>query len=165
MSRSNLPADWTPIQIAYYRNVHDFVDPRTGKKGAEALGPPLGKSPKAISNEANPEVPGHKPGLEDSATVQLFTRDFQTLHAYAATLHHTAIPLPDYHNCSDVELLTKFAEWQCRMGKTCEHIHRALEDGRVTSAEASRVRAAGYHHVQGFFEFLHRLETLVEEGE
>jgi len=42
MSRAVIPSHWTPVQVAQYQTVHEFV--RGSQKGAAALGPMLGKS-------------------------------------------------------------------------------------------------------------------------
>jgi hypothetical protein len=163
MSRQSIPDHWTPVQRAAWRTVHEFR--RGAQSGANAIGPLVGKAPGTISNEVNPDVPSHKLGLDDAVALQHATADYRILGAMASSLHHIAMPLPDYAPCSDVELLIKFSEWQARMGRTCEHIHDALADSKITQAEADRVRRAGHHQMRAFFEFLHRLETLVEEGE
>lgn len=159
----HLPSHWTPVQAAYYQTVHGYVDPRTGKRGGEALGPKLGKSGRTVSNEANPDLLGHKPGLEDSITIQLLTGDYRVLYAYAATLNHVAIPLPDFTPCSDVELLNRFSAWQSAMGRTCQEIHSALEDRVITTSEARTIRRMGQAHMQAFLEFMSRVESIAQE--
>lgn len=162
MSR-HIPDHWTPVQRAAWRTVHDYR--RGSQSGATAIGPLVGKASGTISNEVNPDVPSHKLGLDDAVALQHATGDYRILEAMASSLHHVAMPLPDYALCSDVELLIKFSEWQSRMGRTCEHIHDTLADGKITRQEAERIRRAGYRQMQAFLEFLHRLETLVEEGD
>ncbi len=162
MSRQTIPDHWTPIQIAAWHTVHDYR--RANRAGAQAIGPLVGKSPGVISNEVNPEITSHKLGLDDAVALQHATNDYRILKSMASSLHHVTVQLPDYCACSDVELLTKFSDWQARMGYTCREIHTALDDGEVTPAEVAAIKLAANHHMEGFFEFLHRLETLVEEG-
>lgn len=161
MSRTAIPDHWTPVQRAAWRTVHEYR--RNSSAGANALGPLVGKSPGTLSNEVNPDVASHKLGLDDAVALQHAADDYRVLHAMAASLHHAAIRLPDYSGCSDVELLIKFTEWQSRLGSTCQEIHNALTDSRITRDEADRIRAAGQYHMQAFLEFIHRLETLVED--
>lgn len=168
MSRSEIPAHWTPIQVAAYRTVHEYADRKAGPKGpkgAAALGPKMGKSAATLSNEVSPDVPTHKYGLEDSITVQLLTGDYRQLHAYAAELHHVAIALPDFDTVSDVELLNQFAEWQAALGRTCQEIHKSLADGQVDPIELQQVKAKGFAHIAKFFQFLQRMEQIAEPGD
>ncbi len=162
-----LPEHWTPLQTAFYQTVHDYQDPKTGARGGNALGPKLGKSGRTVSNEANPDVPGHKPGIEDTVTVQLITHDYRTLHAYNAALHFVAIPLPDHIPAPDSELLEKLTAWQSRMGKTMQEVHDSFDpdgpSGRdVTKAEAAAIRQRFYSQVQAGLEFLSRIDSLAE---
>lgn len=162
MSRSEIPQHWTPIQAAAWQTVHQYKDPKSGQRGAAVLGPKLGKSANSLSNEVNPDVGTHKPGLEDSITLQLITGDFQVLRAYANALHHVAIPLPDFETVSDVELLNQFAAWPAALGRTCQEIHSSLEDGRVDPIELRMVKARGFAHIAKFFQFLQRMEQIAE---
>lgn len=163
MSRSEIPSHWTPLQVAQYLTVHEFR--RGDQRGAAALGPMLGKSPAVLSNEVNPEVSSHKPGLEDSIPVQLLTGDYRILQAYNQALHHVGFRLPETPHVGDVELLTQFAEWQRRLGETCGAIHRALEDRRIEEREVREIRRTGQVHMEAFLGFLARLEQLAEGGD
>lgn len=159
MSRSE---DWTPLQQAAYDLVHDYHGP-DGRRGAEALAPRVGKTPRTLDNEVNPDVTTHKLGLEDAASLSLAADDARILKAFAGVMHHAVVPLPDYSRVSDVELLTKYAEWQAFIGRTCQRIHEALDAHRIQPREYEAIRMHGMDHMQRFFEFLSRLESLVEE--
>jgi hypothetical protein len=108
MSHATIPSDWTPLQEAQYRTVHEFR--RGNQKGAVALSPMLEKSSAVISNEVNPAVTTHKQSIEDSITLQLLTDDYGILYAYCQALNHLAIHLPESDSVSDVELLNQLVE-------------------------------------------------------
>ena len=157
---SHIPSHWTPVQRAAYKMVHEF---RHGdKEGAEALGPLVGKAPGTICNEVNPNVTTHKLGLEDTITYEHATRDYRPLQAHAQTLHHICISLPEISNASDIEVLNKFSNWQSKMGATCQVIHQAFDDHRISEEEVRTIREYGQVHMRAFLELVHRLEALID---
>lgn len=162
MSRSTtqLPDDWTDLQVAQYRTVHEYR--RNSHSGAKALAPIIGKSPATISNEVNPAMESHKLGLADSVVLQNATRDFRILEAYAADLGFLVIPVPDFPPVTDIELLNQYAEWQAALGRTHEAIRRCLQDRRVDSAELAEIKRSAREHMTAFQGFLQRLESLAE---
>jgi len=162
MTRNNPPDTWTPLQLAYWRTVHQFRDPRTGRRGAAALAPKLGKSAATLSNEVNADMPSHKAGLEDSVTLQAVTGDYRVLQTYAAELGHLAVPLPDFDRSavSDVALLGQMTAWQAAMGRTMQQIHDALADGDVDADEAEGIRYHLFAHMTEGLRFLHRILVL-----
>ncbi len=157
-------ADWTPLQQAAWLTVHEFRGHGPGTpSGARALAAATGKSAGTISNEVNPDVLTHKLGLEDATLYQLLSHDHRMLHAQAATLHEVCVPLPDFSRVSDVELLTAYADWQAFIGQTCGAVRDALADHRIERHEVEEIRQRGNKHVQRFFEFMSRLEALIDE--
>ncbi len=162
MTRSNPPETWTPLQLAQWRTVHEFQDRTTGRRGAAALAPKLGKSPATLSNEVNAGMESHKQGLEDSVTLQALAGDFRILLAYAAELGHLAVPLPDFDRSevSDVRLLEQLTAWQAAMGRTMQQIHDALADGDVDTDEAEGIRHHFFAHMGEGVKFLHRILVL-----
>jgi hypothetical protein len=163
MTRHTIPDHWTPVQTATWRTVHEYQ--RNGRQGAQVIAPLVGKSPGTLSNEVNPDVSTHKLGLDDAVALQHAADDYRILHAMAATLHHACLPLPDYADSSNVDLLMAFSEWQSRMGVTCKAIRAALEDGNITSSEARAIRTFGHDHMRAFLEFLDRIDALVVEDD
>ena len=146
--KNNIPAHWVPIEASAYLLVHGFVDGET--KGAAAMGPRIGKNPRLLSNEVNPDYEGAKLGLLTAVNIEREAGAADILHAHAQMLHHVcfAIPSPD-HFTGDVELLKLFADWQAGIGNTCMEINKALEDSRVTFDEVNRIIKAGYAHMTG----------------
>ena len=160
------PAHWNPVQIAAYDLVHSFK--HGDKTGPQALAPFLGKTPKSLSNEVNADYQAHKFGLDDAVAAELAAGKAPILMAYAQMLNHVcfALPAPDMA-CGDVELLTKFADWQAAMGQTCMNIQQALDPNGpngsgISKKEARAIAEAGQAHMTRFMEFLERVKALVE---
>lgn len=156
-----MPAHWTPVEFAAYCLVHGFE--LDGKGGAEAMGPRIGKNPRLLSNEVNPDYEGAKLGLLTAVNIEREAGAADILHAHAQMLHHVcfALPYPD-HFTGDVELLRLFADWQAGIGLTCMEIQKALEDNRITFDEVNRIIKAGYAHMTRFMELLERFKELAE---
>jgi hypothetical protein len=167
MARQTKPAHWTPSQWAAYDLVHNFK--ADGLKGPAAMAPNLGlKTPRVLSNEVNADCRDHKFGLEDAITAEIAAGVYPILHAHAHMVRHVCFPLPD--PCmpyGDAAILEKFAEWQAKMGRTCERIRAALDpDGpkgsRITHEEVAEIERFGEMHVAGFMEFIEVIKTLAE---
>jgi len=156
----SLDNGFTALDQAAWATVHEYSNGH--QQGAPLLAPLVGKTPATLCNEVNPAVTTHKLGVADAVMLMHATRDYRILQACAQTLHHLVIALPDFAPVSDVELLNKFAGWQSALGVTCHVIQQALEDGEITRAELDDVRGRAQDHMQRFFEFLSRMETLVE---
>lgn len=156
----SLDNGFTALDQAAWATVHEYRKGR--QQGAALLAPLVGKTPATLSNEVNPAVTTHKLGLADAIVLQHASGDYRILQACAQTLHHLVIALPDFTPVHDVALLNKFAQWQSALGVTCQVIEMALEDGAVTRPELEDIRQRAQDHMRVFFEFLSRMETLVE---
>ncbi|MEW6647170.1 MAG: phage regulatory CII family protein [Pseudomonadota bacterium] len=157
--RTQLPAYWTPIQEAAYRMVHEF---REGKpsSGASALAPLVGKTPRSLDNEVNPDATGAKLGVEDAVTLMHASQDFRLLEAMAAALGFAVVKIGDFSGLSDVQLLDAYAQWNTEVGQTHDTIRRALESGDVDDAELAEVRREMFEDFQAELGVLARLEAL-----
>ena len=132
--------------------------------GAKALGERLRKSPGVLSNEINPSQPNHKLGLLDAIHIMHLSKDFRILEAVAACLNHSMINLGDFSASSDVELLDLYARWHGSIGDVAQEVSAALADGRIEREEFDRIRKEGMEQIHWFFEFLARVEALIEEA-
>ena len=161
MSQAQTHAHWNPLIDTAHGAVREYAN--EGKVGATAMGPRIGKPSHVLSNELNGAYPGAKLGLETAYFIDNELPRPAILYKYAQMLNHVCFPLPDATiPCGDIELLTKFAEWQSAMGKTCQSIHAALEDGRITKQEADTIISTGYAHMRKFMEFIERVKELAE---
>ena len=158
--RRSIPGHWTPVQEAAYLTIHDY--------GVADLAQLVGKAPRVLDNEVNPEMTRHKLGLDDSVVYQHAAGDPRILHAMARALRHVCLPLPDeLRNVSDEALLDAYAHYHAEMGETAAKIREALDDGAVSAAEFREVEREFYEDVQAGFELLNRLRELLgaqEEG-
>ncbi|MES9901106.1 MAG: phage regulatory CII family protein [Sedimenticola sp.] len=156
----------TALERAAHRLVLGFE--HNGKRGAQAIGPFLGKTPASVSNEVNPDYDGAKLGLLDAVLIELAARQYPLLHEHARMTHHVCLPLPDpKHITGDASLFERFVAWQGAMGTTCQRIHEAFdpegEQGAgISHAEADAIAQAGQHHMSLFLGFLGEINHICE---
>lgn len=148
---------FSSLEEALHRVVHDFPG------GAVALAPLCGMRPGTLSNKVNPDYEGSSLFVAEAVAIQHAAQHFDILYAEAALLHHSCVPLGDFSHISDTELLTVYAQYHAKLGELSSTVARAIEDGRITRRECAQVKAAGFAAIQGFFEFMSRLEALVDE--
>lgn len=167
MSRDNETREhWTPVQAAAYHLLSTYE--HDGHRGAQAMGPRIGKVPRVLNNEINPNYEDAKLGLNTAILMELESGRADILHGHAQMLRHVCFKLPDIGLAiGDAELLGSFSEWQSRMGVTCEHIRSALDPNgpngtRITITEANEIEAAGMVHISKFMEFLEKVRELAE---
>ena len=161
MSQRRIPESWTPFQEAAYLTVREFR--RGDRAGANALGPLLGKSPRVLDNEVNPEVTTHKLGAEDSILIQTVAADCRMLYAASRELSHASIPLADLSGTSDTELLNAYANLHKEIGETAAAINKALDDSRITRAEFRRIDQEIHEDIQAALALRNRLEALIDD--
>ncbi|MBD3609287.1 MAG: hypothetical protein HUJ30_01935 [Gammaproteobacteria bacterium] len=153
---------WSPVQCAAYKLLH-FKN-EYGIAGGEDLGPRIGKEPKTLDNEVNPNYSKAKLGLGTAVMMELEAGHAPILHAHARMLNHICFPMPDPNvDIDDVSLLFSFSEWQAHMGDTCDEIRKAFdprgENGsHISKQEAARIEEKGLHHISKFLEFLELLQ-------
>ncbi|MGI9278218.1 MAG: phage regulatory CII family protein [Endozoicomonas sp.] len=150
-------ADTTLVEQAMKATVRSY------KGGAHALGIHLNKSPGVLSNEINPSQPHHKLGLLDAVAIMHLSQDFQILKAIAACVNHSIVHLGDFAATCDTELLDIYAQWHAEIGDVSREVSAALADGRITRDEFHRIRKEGMEQIHFFFEFLARVEALIDE--
>lgn len=157
--RTQLPASWTPIQEAAYRMVHEFREGRPNS-GASALAPLVGKTPRSLDNEVNPDATGAKLGIDDAITLMHATQDFRLLEATAAALGFAVVKVGDFSGLSDMELLDVYTKWNSELGQTHDTIHRALENGDVDEREYAEIEREVFEDFQAELGVLARLKAL-----
>lgn len=157
---------WTPAQAAAHHLLTAYE--HDGKTGAPAMGPRIGKLPRVLNNEVNPDYLTAKLGLDTAILMELESGKADILHGHAMMLRHVCFRLPDIGLAiGDAELLGSFSEWQARMGITCSEIRKALDPNgpngtRITIEEADDIEAAGMVHISKFMEFLEKVRELAE---
>lgn len=151
---------FTPLALAVHATVGDFVDPRTGQRGAVALAPLLNIKPSTLSNRANPTVDGARMGLEESVPLQLVANDFQILYAYNAALGHCAYRLPENVHGSDIEILDAYLAVHEAAGRKAAAIAAGLRDGRISRREFDTIRRSFDDQVRAGLQLMAALERL-----
>lgn len=150
------------VETAIHDTVNGYVDGVTKGRGAVALAPMLGMQPGTLSNKANPQQ-DHQLTLRESIPLQLVSRDFRILHAYASTLHHVAYPLPAESSAGDVELLDQYADMHAELGTMAQAVRESLRDARIRSDEVQRIREAFDATARAGLCLIARLEALVDD--
>jgi len=160
--RTTLPAHWTPIQEAAYLTVHEF---RTGQStsGATALAPLVGKTPRTLDNEVNPDASNAKLSIEDAVTLMHATQDFRLLQSMGATLGFAMVEVADFTGMHDAALLDAYADWNAEIGETHSAIRDSLIDGKVTRIELENIRREMFEDFSKSLGLLARLEALVDD--
>ena len=122
-----------------------------------------GKNIKVVQNQLNPRQVTHKLGLVESAEYQYAANDYSILREYAATLEFAIVPTGDLGIVSDVELLNLYSDWNKELGDVHGEISRAFCDQRIERVEYERIKKEGMEAIQKYFEFLRRLEAVIDE--
>lgn len=131
------------------------------------MGPRIGKSPHYLNNELNGNNAA-KLGLTTAYFIDCELPQPTILYKYAEMLNHACFPLPDpEHFTGDVELLSRFSDWQSAMGFTCSRIHGAFdpksENGsKISKGEAKEIREAAVSHIAKLMEFLNHIDEVAE---
>lgn len=131
-----------PLDIAIYETVHEFRDPKTGKRGALGLAPVIGMQSSTLSNKANPTQEFAHLTVREARSVMLASGDHRILHQLAADLGEACVPLPTLPFPADMDLLKAWAEWQRDVAETVQALRDALEShgGKIVASDIANVR-------------------------
>jgi len=145
-----------PIEKAIYDTVHDFPG------GAVKLAPRVNMNSGTLQNKADPRME-HQLTVREALAIQTTTGDVRILRAEAQVLGYVCIALGDFSGVDDIELLNAYAAWTSEIGSTAASIVEALADRRVTRREYEAVNREMFADAQRAFEFLARLEALIDD--
>jgi len=145
------------LDRAIYGLIHDQ------KGGATQLAPLVNMNPGTLANKANPAMEHHHLTVKEAVAIQNTTQDFRVLAAEAAVLNHAIVPLGNFEGVSDLEILTSYANYHSKIGRTSTVVAEVLNDQRVTLEEYQAVRKEFFNSVSTGLEFLNRLEALTDE--
>jgi hypothetical protein len=126
------------LDQAIYDTVHQYVGPR-GRVGAVALAAQVGMHPGTLNNKAYPGHDGQLT-LRESIPIQLQADDFRILATYAAELGHAVIPVGQFDDCSDMELLDLYAAYHAELGETATSIRDLLAADQIDKKALNQVR-------------------------
>ena len=132
--------------------------------GAVAVAPYLNKSSHSLCNEVNPRFNKAKLGLVDAVGIMLVTQDNRILKSMAQLMGFALIHIGRFDGVSDMELLDAYAEWHLEVGDVAHEVRTALADGKVTRDEFERIHKEGQEQITAFYEFMRRLEGLIDEN-
>jgi hypothetical protein len=147
-----------PIDDAIYRVVHDFPP------GAAQLATRVNISVLDLHNKA---VPGRefKPlTVKEALAIQTAAGDVRILQAEAQTLGQFCLPVQDFSDLPDVELLSGYADWHASYGALLLSVTHALADGHVSRDEVNDLRQVLQQDAARGHALLARLEALIDEN-
>ena len=145
------------LDHAIYRTVHDY------RGGAPALAPLVGMNAGTLTNKADPAMEGHQLSVRQAIAIQHATGSRRIIEAEAALLHGAFVPLGDYSDLTDLELLESYAQWHAAIGRTAEAVRGAVAERRISPEAVRQVRRELYADAARGFEFLARLEALASD--
>jgi hypothetical protein len=108
-------------------------------------------------------VETHHLTVDEAVSIQYAARDCRIHEAEGVLLGRASIPVGDFSDCSDVELLDRWAHWQTELGETARELRQALAAGRVTHEQIRRVRREMFEDFQAALGVLDRLEGMVDD--
>lgn len=147
------------IDDAAYRLVHEFRDGQ--RAGAPALAPLVNMNVGTLLNKANPQQE-HQFTVREAVAIETVSGRPLMLEAHAALLGYSTLPLGDFADTSDVELLNLYAKYHAEVGDVASAVRRALNDKQITQREFEKIRREVLDVTQAGMEFLARLEAIAE---
>lgn len=148
---------YSPLERAKYDLVHTFPG------GAGKLAPLARMNPGTLSNKVNPAVETHHLTIDEGVALQNAAQDYRILRAEAMVLGHACIPLGDYTQTSDVELLSLYAKLHAEIGDVAAAISTALDDRTISRTEFYRIANEGQEMIQAWLALRARLEALIDD--
>lgn len=145
------------LDTAIYDLVHDH------KGGAPALSPLVNINAGTLNNKVNPASDSHHLNVREAVAIMATRNAYPVLHAMAHVLGFVCVEVGEFDGLSDMELLSLYLEWHRETGETAAEIKKTLDDGKVTRAEVDKVKREVMQDISAIYEFIARLESLVEE--
>ncbi|MBB1489078.1 phage regulatory CII family protein [Oceanospirillum sediminis] len=141
------------LSQACYHAVYEFE----GK--AAAVAEAIGINPRTLANKLNANVTTHLLNADEAAAIGQVTRDPRILSALCHEMGATWHWLDEVREApGDIDVLGHGASVMDAANQSIQELVKALEDGRVDSQEARRIKAA-VHDAQ---RQLRMLNTLAE---
>jgi len=125
-----------PVDEAIYDTAHSYTDPETGLKGVVALAKLLGKNGTTLSKKVDPFTDTHLINIDELRAVMRATNDYSIMEALASSVDYGVFRLPTSEDITEKGILKAVLKVVTEGGDACREIDKALEDGKVTSAEA-----------------------------
>lgn len=127
-----------PLDKAAYDTVHDYRNPKTGKRGAGGLAPAIGMAPSTLSNKANPHEEFANLTLKEARQVVLASGDARITKQFALETGFVVWPMPEIDCPADMDILNAWAEWQKDIAETIEAVKVALSK-KTTQADVDLI--------------------------
>ena len=138
MSEFDLIVD--PLDLVIYETVHEYVNPKTGKKGAVGLAPVVDMHASTLQNKSNPTESFTHITVREARKIMHATGDHRILHQLAADLGEACVALPSLDAVGDIDVLEALTSWQAETGETAAKERDIYSDRVVRMSEVEELR-------------------------
>lgn len=128
--------------------------------GAEALASRLGMNAQILRNKINPNSTSHHPSLHDVEQIMHMTENPAVLHSLAKGIGYTCTKIMAEGEANDMAVLEHIAIIWKTNGHVGNEVHCALEDGRISQQELSRIKDAVHRTTTAMHDLIKRLEGM-----
>jgi hypothetical protein len=151
-----------PVVVQAQHNVvHGFLKGTNQEpKGASALAPEMGLSNRGLSNKVNKNQSLRGLMLEEAVYITERTQDFRMLYAFSMSVNHVSIPLGDFSDTSNTDLLELYARLNVEIGEHATAVLASLEDGDINEVKVREARREFQDVIRAGLELNHRFEAL-----
>lgn len=139
---------------AAFHVAHDYPG------GIHALAVRMATSPNVLNKKVDPNTDTHHLRLDEALKISLLTQDARILQAFAASLSHVAIPLPDIGDDGDMGLLDGFMQVIKELGELTTSFQTAWADGAINSKELSDIKQEAHDVQCRLAAFIQRIEQI-----
>lgn len=147
------------LDRAIYDTAHDYPG------GVPALAQRMAVRAGTLNNKVDSHMEGHRLNVYEALAMMLTTGDKRILYALAQELHHTCVPLGDFSDCSDMEVLDKVLAVNEQRGKVDATIKKTFSDNVIKHTEKLEIRREMQALFRAWMELYSRIDALAEAPE
>ncbi len=131
--------------------------------GVKELANHLGKTPKILNNELNPNSPEHKLGFDTAVALCEKMGSTSVLRLWAHECGLVVFEPPLKKIVDDLELVTCMSSFTKEVGDVAAAVHTSLGDLRITAEEVTTIKLEAHEAIEAMFQLIHRIEELQEK--
>lgn len=152
------------LSLSHLSEAESFFIPMLRQRakdfGIAELASALGKKPKVLNNELNPNSPEHKLGFDTAVSLCKLMNDHSLIRLWAQDQGLVVFEPPVQKLVDDKELISCMSLFTKEVGDVAGAIHGALEDLVITSHEVTDIQLEMTEAVESMFQLLHRIKEL-----
>lgn len=154
-----------PVDEAIYDSVHDYIDPKTGGKGASALSKKIGRNLATFNKKADPFADTHLMNINDLRLIIKETKNYSILEALSAEFNHGIFLLSEPDCGTEKGILSAVLKAAAEGGEACKVIDDALSDDIITTKEAMICSKEINDQINALAALRERLVSMVVDSE